>query len=118
VALAAASGAQADVVTTAWTTVINKTSGKCVDARAAASANATAVQQYTCNGTAAQQWQFVVTSNGEVRANSQLNTSEVWDVTGVSTADNALIQLWAYGAGANQQWLPVSEAVGTTISSI
>jgi Ricin-type beta-trefoil lectin domain-like len=32
----------------------------------------------------------------------------VFDVDGVSTADGALIHLWAYGGGANQQWLPQS----------
>jgi hypothetical protein len=112
VAVAIAPGAQADAVTTAWTTVVNKTSGKCVDARAAASANATAVQQYTCNGTVAQNWQFVVTSGGNVRVNTQLNAAQVWDVSGVSTADSALVQLWAYGGGANQQWTPISEGSG------
>jgi len=27
-------------------------------------------------------------------------------VTGVSTADGALVQLWTYGGGNNQQWAP------------
>ena len=34
------------------------------------------------------------------------------DVTNVSTADNAPIQLWTYGGGNNQQWQPVSEGGG------
>ena len=29
------------------------------------------------------------------------------DVNRVSTADNAVVHLWAYGGGNNQQWLPV-----------
>ena len=45
-------------------TVTNAGSGKCVDARSAATANGTAVQQYTCNGTAAQQWTFTATDAG------------------------------------------------------
>ena len=31
----------------------------------------------------------------------------------MSTADNAPIQTWAYGGGANQQWQPVAEADGS-----
>jgi Ricin-type beta-trefoil lectin domain len=111
-AVTAAPGAQADTVPSGWTTVVNKTSGKCIDARAASAANGTAVQQYTCNGTVAQQWQFVATSNGNVRVNSEVNAASSWDVTNVSTADSAPIQLWTYSGGTNQQWLPVSEGSG------
>ena len=35
-----------------------------------------------------------------------------WDVTDVSTADGALIQVWNYVGGTNQQWQPVAEANG------
>jgi len=112
-AVVLAPGAQAaDTPPTDWTTVINKTSGKCVDARAAAATDGTAVQQYTCNGTAAQQWQFVATSNGYYRVNNKIDAARAWDVTDVSTADNALIQLWSYSSGKNQQWQPVSEGNG------
>src|SRR5205823_1591043 len=34
-------------------------------------------------------------------------TGQVWDVSGVSTADGALVHLWGYVAGNNQQWQPV-----------
>ncbi len=33
-------------------------------------------------------------------------------MTGVSTANSALLQLWAYGGGNNQQWQPVAEGSG------
>ena len=36
---------------TSWYAVVNKNSGKCVDARAAGTTNGTAIQQYACNGT-------------------------------------------------------------------
>ncbi|MFC5824660.1 RICIN domain-containing protein [Nonomuraea insulae] len=100
-------------VPTGLTTVVAKHSGKCVDARGAVTANGTAVQQYACNGSGAQLWQFQATSGGYYRVNSSLNAAQSWDVTGVSTADSALIQLWAYGGGNNQQWLPVEESGGT-----
>ncbi|MDT7729381.1 MAG: hypothetical protein QOI21_5957 [Actinomycetota bacterium] len=97
---------------TAWYGVVNKANGKCVDSRSAASANGTAIQQYSCNSTLAQQFQFQPTSGGYVRANVRLNAAQAIDVTNVSTADNAGLQLWAYSGGNNQQWLPVDEGGG------
>jgi hypothetical protein len=97
-------------------TVTNRATGKCVDARAAASANGTVVQQYSCNGTNAQRFQFQPTSGGFGRVNSQLNLNQVLDVTDVSAVDGAPIQLWAYGGGNNQQWQWVSERTATTTS--
>lgn len=97
---------------TAWYSIVNKNSAKCVDARAAGTANGTAIQQYTCNNTNAQQYQFQSTDGGFVRINNRNNSSQVLDVTNVSTADSALIQLWSYGGGNNQQWQPVSEGSG------
>ncbi|MFF4894875.1 RICIN domain-containing protein [Streptomyces sp. NPDC001068] len=112
--LTAAPSAQAaaTALPTGFATLTNAASGKCLDARAAATANGTAVQQYTCNGTTAQQWSLTATSDGYVRINNGNNTSQVVDVTDVSTADNALTQLWAYGGGTNQQWQPVDEGGG------
>jgi hypothetical protein len=100
------------ISTTAWYSFPNKTSAKCIDARGSATANGTAVQQYTCNNSNAQQFQFQATDSGYYRLNNRNNAAQVWDVSGVSTADGALINLWAYGGGANQQWLPVSEGSG------
>jgi beta-glucanase (GH16 family) len=100
------------ISSTTWYRVVSKKSGKCVDARGAATANDTAVQQYTCNGSNAQGWQFAATSGGYDRVNTRNNTAQSWDVSGVSTADGAVVQLWTYGGGNNQQWLPVSEGDG------
>ncbi|MFJ1602097.1 RICIN domain-containing protein [Streptomyces sp. NPDC088253] len=109
---ASAQTAAAAALPTGYTTVVNKGSGKCVDARAAASADGTAVQQYACNGSTAQNWQLVATSGGYYRVNSNLDATKAWDVTDVSTADSAPVQLWTYSSGNNQQWLPVAEADG------
>jgi hypothetical protein len=98
---------------TGWYTIANKGSAKCVDARGAASANGTAIQQYTCNNSNAQQYQFQATSGGYVRINNRNSPTQVVDVSGVSMADNAAIQLWAYGGGNNQQWQPVPEGNGS-----
>lgn len=109
---ASAQTAAAAAIPTGYTTVVNKGSGKCVDARSAASADGTAVQQYACNGSTAQNWQLVATSGGYYRVNSNLDATKAWDVTDVSTADSAPVQLWTYSSGNNQQWLPVAEADG------
>ncbi|MGW5581730.1 ThuA domain-containing protein [Micromonospora chokoriensis] len=97
---------------TTWHTVVNRGNGKCVDARAAASANGTAIQQYTCNNSTAQQYQFVPTSGGYLRVNNRNNSAQVLDVTDRSTADSAPIQLWSYSGGNNQQWRAESEGNG------
>ena len=96
----------------AWYSVVNKNSGKCVDARAAGTVSGTAIQQYACNASLAQQYQFATTSGGYVRINNRGNSAQALDVTDVSTADNAKIQTWTYGGGNNQQWQPVSEGGG------
>jgi len=96
-----------------WYTVVNVGSGKCVDARSAATANGTAVQQYSCNSSTAQEWEFQATSNGYYQVDNNNLASQAWDVTNVSTADSATIQLWAYGGGNNQQWQPVANSDGS-----
>ncbi|MFG2883505.1 RICIN domain-containing protein [Streptomyces sp. NPDC048297] len=104
--------AAASAVPGGFVTVMNAASGRCLDARAAGSANGTVVQQYACNGTNAQQWTFTDAGNGYVHIDNRNDTHQVVDVTNVSTADNAPIQLWSYGGGANQQWLPVDDGGG------
>ncbi|MFH8388741.1 RICIN domain-containing protein [Streptomyces sp. NPDC018036] len=104
--------AQTAAIPADWATVVNAGSGKCVDARAAATADGTAVQQYTCNGSQAQQWRFSATSGGYSQVGNRGDGTRTWDVTGVSTADGAPVQLWAYGGGANQQWQAVAETGG------
>jgi hypothetical protein len=95
------------------TTVVNVGSGKCVDARAAATVNGTVVQQYACNGSAAQSWQVTATSGGYSRVGLASAPAQAWDVTNVSTADAAPVQLWTYAGGNNQQWQAVEQAGGT-----
>ncbi|WP_405578926.1 RICIN domain-containing protein [Streptomyces sp. NBC_01190] len=112
VTLFSASGAGAATIPTAPATITGVGSGKCVDARAATTVNGTAVQQYTCNGTTAQSWQFTATDSGYYRIGAAAAPAQVLDVTDVSTADGALTQLWLYGGGSNQQWLPVAESSG------
>lgn len=109
---AAASAPSAAGLPTGWSTVVNSGSGKCLDARAAGTVNGTAVQQYTCNDSTAQQWSFTPTSDGFVRIGNRNDAQQVVDVSEVSTADNAAVHLWTYGGGDNQQWQAVDEGGG------
>ncbi|MFG2574146.1 RICIN domain-containing protein [Streptomyces sp. NPDC048481] len=97
---------------TTWYSLADTASGDCVDARSAATADGTVIQQYTCNGTTAQQFRFRPTDSGYARIEIRGNPQQVVDVTGVSGADGAPLQLWSYGGGGNQQWLPVPEPGG------
>jgi hypothetical protein len=110
---AAPSDAPADQINpNAYFSVVNKGNSKCVDARGAGTANGTVLQQYTCNATNAQQFQFQWTNGPYLRVNNRGNTAESWDVTNRSTADNAGIQLWSFSNGTNQQWQAVQEGSG------
>ncbi|GAA2341920.1 ThuA domain-containing protein [Streptomyces kunmingensis] len=97
---------------TSYYSLKNVGNGTCVDARSAATADGTAVQQYACNGTQAQQFRLTSTDGGYRRIGVRPAPQQVIDVTDVSAADGAPLQLWAYGGGQNQQWLPVKEAAG------
>ena len=70
--------------------------GKCVDVAAASSANGTAVQLYTCNGTNAQQW---TSSSGTLQA-----LGKCMDVTAAGTANGTQVQLYDCNGTAAQQW--------------
>jgi beta-glucanase (GH16 family) len=72
--------------------------GKCVDVRAAGTANGTPVQLYDCNGTAAQQW--TVGTDGTLRA-----LGKCMDVTSGGTADGTKVQLWDCNGTGAQQWV-------------
>src|SRR5579859_4969141 len=101
--------AQTSISTTTWYTVVNAGNGLCVDDAAGGTANGTHVQQWSCvAGSTNQQWQFQATSGGNYKVVSKNSTTMAWDVTGVSTTAGALIQLWTYGGGANQQWSAVA----------
>ena len=71
--------------------------GKCADVAAASTANGTAIQLYTCNGTNAQNW--TVASDGTLRA-----LGKCMDVTSAGTANGTKIQLWDCNGTGAQVW--------------
>ena len=95
-----------------WKTIVNKNNGKCVDARSAGLDNGTVIQQYSCNGTTAQNFRATATSDGYSRLDYRNDPAKVLDVSNVSSADGAGIHLWTYGGGTNQQWRVTTGADG------
>jgi len=71
--------------------------GKCIDVASASSADGTAVQLYTCNGSTAQQW--TLGSDGTIKA-----LGKCMDVTAASTADGVKIQLYTCNGTAAQKF--------------
>jgi chitinase len=70
--------------------------GKCVDVAGAASANGTAVQLFTCNGTAAQSW----THTG----NTFRALGKCLDVAAAGTANGSKVQIFDCNGTAAQAW--------------
>ncbi len=109
-------GTGGGISSSSWYQVVNTNSGDCVDDTGGSTANGTAVQQWACgSGNANQEWQFQPTSGGYYQVATRNNTSEVWDVTGgtSATGNGTLIQLWSASGGTNQQWLPTLQSNGT-----
>jgi len=98
----------------AWYQVVNVNSGKCLDAAGWGTTNGTALQQWTCSATVAnnQLWQFRPTTGGYYQVVNRHSGTLVWDVNGVATTDGAQVHLWGYVGGANQQWLPAARSGG------
>jgi glucosylceramidase len=71
--------------------------GKCVDVAGDSSANGTAIDLYTCNGTSAQSW--TVSSDGTLRA-----LGKCLDLTSAGTANGTQAQLYDCNGTGAQQW--------------
>jgi hypothetical protein len=112
----AASPAAAAISTSGWYNIVNSNSHLCVDASNWGDVNGTALQQFACGAAQAnQEWQFQPTDSGYyqlVSRNALARTGNnlVWEVAGGPwvTANQKPVELWSYGGGTNQQWMPVS----------
>ncbi|MGX7672765.1 glycosyl hydrolase family 18 protein [Plantactinospora sp. DSM 117369] len=71
--------------------------GKCVDVAAASTANGTAIQLYTCNGSDAQRW--TVGTDGTLRA-----LGKCADITAAATNNGAKVQLYDCNGTGAQVW--------------
>ncbi|MFF3126912.1 RICIN domain-containing protein [Streptomyces sp. NPDC057908] len=77
-------------------------SGMCLDAAGGGKTNGTAVQMYTCNNTAAQQWEVYGDDLGLHLRN--VNSLKCLDVSSNNTANGTKIQLWTCNSSPAQTW--------------
>ena len=90
----------------AWYEVKNTNSGLCVQPSGGATASGTVLVQEPCTGAAAQLWQFQSNGSGDYHVANDAASSEVWDVTGgtSATSNGTAIQIWSSGGATNQTW--------------
>jgi len=77
--------------------------GLCLDDRSASTANFNPIQVYSCNGTAAQQWTYVSSSN------SLQVLGKCLDVNAGGTADGTTADLYDCNGTGAQVWIPQSD---------
>lgn len=83
--------------------VIAKNSGKCLDVRGASTSAGAKVQQWSCAGTANQQWLFIAAADGSYEVQS-VNSGMSLNVSGKSSSNGAPIVQWPYSGAANEKW--------------
>ncbi|MFE3903834.1 RICIN domain-containing protein [Streptomyces sp. NPDC059153] len=81
---------------------VHAAKGKCLDVQSAAKTNGTPVQVYTCNGSAAQQWQVYGDDPGLHLRN--VNSQKCLDVNGNNSANGTKIQIWTCHSNPAQTW--------------
>jgi GH43 family beta-xylosidase len=88
-------------------TLVNRSSGRCLDVQNPNLNDGANVGQYTCNGGNWQRWHLIDLGNGYHRIQS-VHSGKVLDVAGVSTQDGANVTQYAWNGGSNQQWQVVT----------
>jgi galactan endo-1,6-beta-galactosidase len=83
--------------------IINRNSGKALDAAGQGITNGTPVDQFTYNATANQKWTVTNLGNGQYSI-ADVQSGRLLDVTGASTANGVLVDTWASNGGSNQKW--------------
>lgn len=96
-------GIAAIVVPTQPTTLVRQGSGKCLDVDGAGRANGTKIQQWACNGTAAQRFVLEDRGSGNYRLRNP-NSDKCLDVAAGGTANGTKIQLWTCSSSGNQKF--------------
>ncbi len=74
--------------------------GKCVDVSNSGTADGTAVQLWSCNGSGAQSWTFAPAAGGTLRA-----LGKCLDVSNSGTANGTKVQLWTCNGSGAQRWV-------------
>jgi len=80
--------------------LVNKSTGKCLDVAGGWSTNGTNVQSYECNNTESQKWTFN-TAEGQLK--TKLNYSKCLDMAG-NYSNNANVKIWSCVNSNNQRF--------------
>ena len=83
--------------------IVSRVTSKCVDVERASTADGANIRQWTCNGTAAQLWDFIETARNEVAIVSRAS-GKVMDVYGAQSTNGANVAQFAWNGGNNQRW--------------
>lgn len=83
--------------------VINRNSGKALDATGNGTADGTQIIQWTYGGGNNQRWTLQDRGSGQFSIIG-VGSGKALDVSGVSTASGAKVQLFTYNGGNNQKW--------------
>jgi glucosylceramidase len=107
-------GGGGSINSAAWYEVKNTNSGMCVQPSGGATGSGSVLVQEPCTGSAAQLWQFQSNGNGSYHVADQAASSEVWDVTGGTSAaaNGTVIQIWSSTGATNQTWAAKAVAGG------
>ena len=107
----ATAASAADVDTSAWYVLVNRQSGKVLDVAGTSTADGAAIQQWTRNDGAWQQWRFVDSGSGWYRLQAR-HSGKVLDLWEWSTADGAPFRQHQDRSSWNQQFRLVDSAEG------
>ena len=83
--------------------LLNRDGDLALDVENASTENGANVQQWTWNGSGAQQFELEDLGNGEYRI-TNVNSGKVLDVENASTEDGATVHQWDWHGGGNQRW--------------
>ncbi|SPE58238.1 Extracellular exo-alpha-L-arabinofuranosidase precursor [Streptomyces netropsis] len=90
--------------------VVNLHSGKCLEVAGGSQANGARVQQYSCNGTVAQQWNKRPTSDGYFQL-VVASSGKCLEIANASQANNYRAQQNPCGSGYHQQFAQLPSGV-------
>ena len=93
-------------------TLINQGTGMALDVVASGTANSTAVDVYTINGTVAQNWQINSNSDGSYTLVNP-NSGKALDVVASGTANGTKLDIYTTSYGVSQKWNINSNGDGT-----
>ncbi|GCF09931.1 RICIN domain-containing protein [Dictyobacter arantiisoli] len=93
---------------TAYYKLVNRNSGKVLDVSNASTTAGAAIDQWTDNGGASQQWNLSAPGYGFYDNLINNHSGQLLDVANGATTDGAAVIQWTSNGGNNQQWSIVS----------